>query len=161
MIEDDVEDLLKENAPMIKYATVGYESMTQGSNEIDKYKSMINDSPDGEWDEFPFDEDFWLLVAPVKAGPFLIGQVDEICGEGGKLTAAKITRAETKVLAEYYLRELSSIHFEENMQGGGTSSSGMRMKVYANKRIKDYLDAKAISEEYVDELGDRIFGVSD
>jgi hypothetical protein len=123
---------------------------------MEGYKSMIKDSPDGEWDEFPFNDEFWTLVAPLKAGPSLIGQVDEISGEGGKLTPAKITRAEAKVLAEYYLMELNGIHLEETMQGGGTSSTGMRMKVYANKRINDLVESGAVTEELFSEMANRI-----
>ena len=134
MIDNDVEDSLKENVPTIK------------------------DSPDGEWDEFPFDEESWPLIAPMTAGPFLVGYVDDICGEDGKLTSANITRAETKVLAEYYLRERIVMSSELVEQGQCVGSSDLRMQLYANKRINDFIEVGAISEKCVNELDERIIG---
>ena len=134
MNDNDVEDLQKENVPTIK------------------------DSPDGEWDEFPFDEESWPLIAPMTAGPFLVGYVDEICGEDGKLTSANITRAETKVLAVYYLRERIIVPFELVKQGYGVGSSDLRMQLYANKRLNDFIEVGAISEKCVNELNERIIG---
>jgi hypothetical protein len=129
-------------------------------NLLGEYKSMIKDSLDGEWDEFPFDEEFWALVAPMKARGSLIGYVDEIAGEGGKLTSAKFTRSETKVLVEHYLKKLDDIYHYEAMQNG-TSSSWMRMKVYANKRINDLVESRSITEGCVSEMSDRIFNCED
>ena len=111
-------------------------------------------------ENFPFDEDFWMLIAPMNAGGSTIGYIDEICGEGGKLSSAKTTRAEAGVLVEYYLKELDRMHFFFN-EYGVTGSREVRMDLYANKRINDLVESGAISEECVSEMSDRIFGDND
>ena len=124
------------------------------------YKSMIEDAPDGEWDEFPFDEKSWDFVAPLKAGLSTIGGVERISSELGKLTSAKVTKAEVELLVEHYLKEIKKTEntCETCMR---TRPDWDRLARYADIRIEHFIKTKAISRECCETLYDNIFSDED
>jgi hypothetical protein len=127
---------------------------------MEAYKSIIEDAPDGEWNEFPFDEKSWVFVAPLKAGLSTIGGVEKISSELGKLTSAKVTKAEVELLVEHYLKEIKKTEntCETCMR---TKPDWARLGRYADIRIEYFIKSMAISRESCEFLYDSIFSDDD
>jgi hypothetical protein len=124
---------------------------------LESYESMIEDAPDGEWNEFPFDEKSWFYIAPLKAGLSTIGGVEKISSELGKLTSTKVTKAEVELLVEHYLKEIKKTQ-NTCMH---TKPDWARLGIYGGMRIEYFIKSKAISLECYKTLYDNIFSDDD
>jgi hypothetical protein len=132
-------------------------------NVKQEFNSMIQRLPNGELDDHSFDEDFWTLIAPLKAGELPIGHEDEMCGECGKLKATETTRSIAQERVRYYLMMTKEMSHYEGIESlvvpGATSSCWWQMNMYATKRINDLVQSGAVTEELWLEMADRILEV--
>ena len=106
------------------------------------------------------DPDFMGALAPLHGPGITIGRVEAIHGEGGKATQAIVTRAEIETLVTDYFDRLRSI-YTMWMYYEQVGSSDMREKPYMWRRIDDFIEAGAISEEKVTELRDKFLAEFD
>ncbi len=106
------------------------------------------------------DADFMGVVAPLGGRGITIGWVEEIHGEGGKATQTVVTRAEIETLVTDYFDRLKSIYVMW-MYYGQVGSSDIREKPYMWRRINDFIEAGAISEEKVTKLRDKFLAEFD
>ena len=106
------------------------------------------------------DPDFMGVVAPLGGRGITIGWVEEIHGEGGKATQTVVTRAEIETLVTDYFDRLKSIYVMW-MYIEQVGSSEMREEPYMWRRINDFIEAGAISEEKVTELRDKFLAEFD
>ncbi len=106
------------------------------------------------------DPDFMGAVAPLHGPGITIGWVEEIHGEGGKATQTVVTRAEIETLVADYFSRLRDIYamWRYHEQVG---SSDLREEPYMWRRINDFIEADAISEEKVTELRDKFLAEFD
>ena len=74
-------------------------------------------------------------MGPLVAGPFFIGQVEEVDGSGAEeMPGFKPTRHELEVLAKYWLRRLLDIDFDWYYFQQFCSSE-RRVKCFARRRL--------------------------
>ncbi len=106
------------------------------------------------------DANFMGVVAPLGGRGIRIGWVEEIHGESGKATQAVVTRAEIEMLVTDYFDRLKSIYVMW-MYYEQVGSSDMREEPYMWRRINDFIEAGAISEEKVTELRDKFLAEFD
>ncbi len=106
------------------------------------------------------DPDFMGALAPLRGPGITIGQVEEIHGEGGKATQAVVTRAEIETLVTDYFDQLKSIYVMW-MYYEQVGSSDMRQEPYMCRRIHDFVEVGAISEDRVMELRDKFLAEFD
>ncbi len=106
------------------------------------------------------DPDFMSVVVPLYGPGMRIGWLEAIHGEGGKATQAVVTRAEIETLVTDYFDRLKSIYVMW-MYYEQVGSSDMREKPYMWRRINDFIEAGAISEDKVTELRDKFLAEFD
>ena len=106
------------------------------------------------------DPDFMDALAPLYGPSMRIGWLEAIHGEGGKATQAVVTRAEIETLVTHYysrLQEIYDMHLYYEQVGSDT----LRQEPYMWRRINDFIEAGAISEEKVTELRDKFLAEFD
>ncbi len=106
------------------------------------------------------DANFMGVVAPLGGRGITIGWVEEIHGESGKAAQAVVTRAEIETLVTDYFDRLKSIYVIW-MYYEQVGSSDMREEPYMWRRINDFIEAGAISEDKVMELRDKFLAEFD
>jgi len=106
------------------------------------------------------DPDFMGAVAPLHGPGITIGWVEEIHGEGGKATQPVVTRAEIETLVTHYFDRLKGI-YAMHMYYEQTGSDTVRERPYMWRRIDDFIEAGAISEDKVMELRDKFLAEFD
>ena len=86
-------------------------------------------------------------LGPMQAGPFVIGRVDEIVGEGGvEVPGYVVTKYELIQIVKHWTAEIIDLDFSYFLNGC-TGSSEWRTRDYANRRLNTIV--KAIGEEEV------------
>jgi hypothetical protein len=114
------------------------------SREINHTERSETWSPTDDTKKFSEDA---LGLGPRQAGPFVIGLVDSIAGEGGvEVREFVATKHELLVLARHWATEIIDLGFAYFLYGC-TGSSEWRTRVYADRRLSTI--AKAIGEEEV------------
>ncbi len=106
------------------------------------------------------DPHFMDALAPFRGPGITIGRVEEIHGEGGQAAQAVVTRAEIETLVTDYFDRLKTIYVMW-MYYEQVGSSDMREKPYMWRRINDFIEAGAISEDKVLELRDKFLAEFD
>lgn len=93
---------------------------------------------------------------PIKAGPFQIGFIDAIHGQGAECGATTVTKDEVEQLVQSYLADIVGIdEFWELV--GSTGSWEARWKPYANRRISYFVEQGMISEQRVKEMAEEAY----
>ncbi len=106
------------------------------------------------------DPDFMGALAPLRGPGITIGLVEEIHAEGGKATQAVVTRAEIETLVTRYFSRLQEI-YDMHLYYEQVGSDTLRQEPYMCRRIDDFIEAGAISEDKVMELRDKFLAEFD
>ena len=96
------------------------------------------------------------MLEPMLCGAGVVGFIPEVHGDGGKSDRIEVTRFEVSLLVEHWIQELKGVAFESG--DGQTSSSGTRVRCYAERRIASFIEAGVISAEEVNAMAKDAFG---
>jgi hypothetical protein len=88
-------------------------------------------------------------TAPIVAGEFVVGVVDEVNGPSSKQAQVPISRYEARLLLNHWMKEYERIDYFCTAHGC-SGSSEMRTSYYTQTRISALRDAGLITQGEVD-----------